>query len=84
MVSGRRAKAQRRVAAVEREAVRERARTDSAQIVVRCPATDKFFPTGVSTDPASFLAVEFENNSTPCPRCGEMHRWGDSEIALSN
>lgn len=84
MVSGRRAKAQRREAAVEREAVRERARTASAPIVVRCPTTDKLFPTGVATDPASFNTAEFENNSTQCPRCGEMHRWGDSEIALSN
>jgi hypothetical protein len=84
MVSGKRAKAQRRAAEAAREVARQQARTAVASVVVRCPTTDKFFPTGVASDPASFSTATFENNATRCPYCGMMHRWGDSEIALNN
>jgi hypothetical protein len=84
MVSGKRAKAQRRTAEDAREAARQHARTAVAPVVVRCPTTDEFFPTGVAADPASFNSATFENNTSQCPHCGRMHRWGDSEISLDN
>lgn len=85
MGKGKRLKKLRQIAEDAREAIRQRARTAAASVMVRCPATDKFFPTGVASTPASFNASTFENNVTaPCPHCGGAHRWGDSEIALGN
>lgn len=66
------------------EAQIHKAATAVAQVIVRCPETDKFFPTGVACDPSSFSTATFENNSSQCSYCGKMHRWGDSEIALDN
>ncbi|QRQ79096.1 hypothetical protein [Glutamicibacter protophormiae] len=61
-----------------------KASTEVFDVVVRCPETDNFFPTGVACDAGSFNSGSFENNRTQCPHCGKMHRWGDSEIALAN
>ncbi|WP_309076018.1 hypothetical protein [Paenarthrobacter sp.] len=53
-------------------------------VIVRCPVTDKFFPTGITAVPESFISSQLEGNSSRCPLCGQTHRWGDSEVALDN
>lgn len=55
-----------------------------AAVVMRCPASNKFFPTGLAMDVVSFNSSTMADNQSRCPHCGRMHRWGDSEVALDN
>lgn len=84
MGKGKRLREAKRLKQAEQQEQIRKASVDVANVVVRCPKTDRFFPTGVATDPRSFESGTFSDNSTQCPLCGEMHRWGDSEIALDN
>lgn len=84
MGKGKRIKEQRQAAAAARQEAIRIAATSPAKVIVRCPNTDKFFPTGVEIDPQSFDTATFSDNTSKCPHCGQMHRWGDSEIALDN
>jgi hypothetical protein len=84
MGKGKRLKEQRQQVRASRAEQMRRASSEPANVIVRCPFTDKFFPTGVAIDPRSFDSATFENNTTQCPHCRQMHTWGDSEIALDN
>lgn len=60
------------------------AATQPAEVMAFCTTKDKYFPTGVVCDPSSFVQATFADNRSQCPHCGQMHRWGDAEIALAN
>lgn len=53
-------------------------------VLMKCPSTGKFVPTGIYSDVASFQELSASGNQTQCSACGQMHTWGDNEIVLDN
>lgn len=85
MTKGNRIRKQRQQVKEARQEAINTAATAHARVIVKCPTTDRFFPSEIVTNPASFNVSSFADNRTAeCPLCGQMHVWGDSEVALDN
>jgi hypothetical protein len=56
-----------------------------AEVMIKCPKTGNFVPTGIVMDAISYQGSSMSNNSfAPCPECGRAHRWSDTETMLAN
>ena len=53
-----------------------------AQVMIKCPRTQKYLAVKFEIDPAAFEACSFENNGVRCPHCGELHVWGKRDAHL--
>lgn len=54
-----------------------------AQVVIKCPRTGKWVPTGIDMDAASFAGANMSGNSFgPCPACGASHTWDKKDAKL--
>lgn len=53
-------------------------------LLMKCPATNTFVPTGVAMDAASYQLSKLSDNSSDCSACGRHHVWGETETALDN
>lgn len=64
----------------------EQMRADGvAEVMIKCPSTGKFVPTGMVMDAVSYQGSSMSDNSfAPCPECGRAHRWSDTETMLAN
>ncbi len=49
-------------------------------LMIVCPRTGKYVPTGIAMDLVSFQNSSFSGNSIQCPHCGEHHVWGSEEV----
>ena len=45
------------------------------QILIRCPASGKAVPTGLSTEKIEFDSLSGIQFSVVCLACGKIHRW---------
>jgi hypothetical protein len=51
-------------------------------VLIECPATHKMVYTGVNLNWNSFEATKIGEQSVPCPRCGEVHRWTRADAII--
>jgi hypothetical protein len=49
------------------------------QIMLACPRTGQFVPTGIETDIDTFIALPEALSLTWCPACGGNHYWTKSQ-----
>jgi hypothetical protein len=52
------------------------------QLMLRCPMTDRNFPTGIDTDRKSLKRIPYARIAARCPYCGLEHTWGPQDAAL--
>lgn len=58
-----------------------------ANIVLKCPNTKKWVPTGFgAASQAQFQSTSYVNCSFNCSACGKMHSWssGDPDVQLDS
>jgi hypothetical protein len=54
-----------------------------ANVVIKCPTTDKLVPTGIAMDAQSFQRAEMGTNTLGnCPACGGNHVWNKEDAQL--
>ena len=58
---------QRQVVLDARNVEMRRRATEEADVMLRCPVTDKFFPTGVVGYPGGFNSLTMADMTTNCP-----------------
>jgi hypothetical protein len=46
-----------------------------AELMLRCPMTDRNFSTGINIDERSSQSLPDTVSSVHCPRCGRAHWW---------
>ncbi len=51
-------------------------------ILIRCPATEAYIPTGVTMDYATFFETELGDRQLICPDCGAVHHWTRNDAWL--
>ena len=51
-------------------------------LMIKCPSTGKYVPTGIVMDRSSFETCRLENNAVHCPECSEVHTWGSADARL--
>ena len=84
MGKAKRLKQVRITAEANREADRQRRRTEPVTAQVLCPVTNKYVDSGVSMDVASFHGNNtFTNMKFRCSSCGQMHTWNGDDIVLN-
>lgn len=51
-------------------------------VLIRCPTTEAYVPTGVSMDFATFFETDIGARELLCPDCGKLHRWARQDAWL--
>jgi hypothetical protein len=56
------------------------------RVMIKCPNTNKFVPTGFALDKASFENPSYilGNNTVRCPACGKDHTWSKADAILED
>jgi hypothetical protein len=52
------------------------------QVVIECPKTGQWIPTGIDMPRESFEASSFDNNTIQCSACGESHTWSKADAKV--
>jgi predicted RNA-binding Zn-ribbon protein involved in translation (DUF1610 family) len=52
-------------------------------VIIRCPATGREVPTGITTDIATFSGLPKHTSKLECPVCGEVHVWSRKDVFLA-
>lgn len=53
-------------------------------ILMKCPKTNMYAPTGVSAEADAYRTGTFRNMITECQQCGQMHAWRETEVVLDS
>jgi hypothetical protein len=53
------------------------------RILVRCPATAKLTPTGLTIDEDLFEDTPLKNHKLTCPHCQQVHAWTKKDVVLA-
>jgi hypothetical protein len=54
-------------------------------LAAKCPATGKFFSTGIETDPETMIRLPRDVPiESQCSQCGQMHSWWSQEAIMVN
>lgn len=54
------------------------------QVLIKCPETNSFVPTGVTMSSGAYQSGEMSDNQSSCSSCGGTHVWGEVETVLEN
>lgn len=55
-----------------------------SDVLMKCPVTGSYVPTGVGMDAASYQSSKMSDNTSDCSACGGAHVWGEVETVLGN
>jgi len=55
-----------------------------ANVMIKCPVTNNYVPTGMDAEPESFQTMMGHGNESQCRDCGAMHGWDDVDTVLDN
>lgn len=53
------------------------------RILVRCPATAKLTPTGLTIDEELYPDTPLKNHKLSCPHCQQVHAWTKKDVVLA-
>ncbi len=53
-------------------------------VMIKCPTTGTSIPTGIETEPLSFLQLPDMISRARCPHCGLDHAWWKREAWLED
>ncbi|MEP6777405.1 MAG: hypothetical protein ABI944_03045 [Chthoniobacterales bacterium] len=53
------------------------------RILVRCPATAKLTPTGMTIDEDLYADTPLKNHKLTCPHCQQVHNWTKKDVVLA-
>lgn len=53
------------------------------RILVRCPATAKLTPTGLTVDEDVYANTPLKSHKLTCPHCQQVHNWTKKDVVLA-
>lgn len=54
-----------------------------ADLLIKCPETDKPLPAGLGMHPDEFAQFNLTNISVGCPHCGDVHVWNKQDAWIA-
>lgn len=53
------------------------------RLLVRCPATSKLTPTGLTIDEQLWTTTKLKASRFTCPHCRQVHSWTKKDVVLA-